>query len=124
MRLAFNLSDTRYEHGTVAASIRQFAVNSSAGGEDPPDDDPEGLLIHTERQWLRQQALCFVLDRLSEHRLGPAFLEHLLCGQSWQELQAVHGIKANTLSRSFWRSLAPLLDECRERIARGEGGHG
>ena len=100
-----------------------FAATVRSGTTRPAGAVPETLCIYEEQQRARQQVLGRVLGRLGGHRLAPAFYSYLLCGQTWQELQTVHGIKANTLSRAFWRALAPAVDECRRRFAE-ETSHG
>jgi len=89
----------------------------------PPESaDPEAQAIYVETCDRRQAALVFALERLGAHRYGPVFIEYLLHGKSWAELEAIHGVLAGTLRRTFHRAVEQLVADCRrhfEEDARG-----
>lgn len=82
--------------------------------------DPETWFAEREEATVRAVLLAYVMESLGKHRYGPAFVGHVLLGRSWQDLEAEHGVRANTLSKAFGHAVRRLGEECRQRLRRVE----
>lgn len=74
-----------------------------------------------EERLMSKELLVFIVFRFASHRpYGPAFVEHLLLGKTFAELEASRGVAADTLRKAFKRHEREVIAACRRRFALEE----
>jgi len=65
-----------------------------------------------------------VLELIARLPFGSAFIEHVLCGSSWEVLGARHGVRPDSLRRAWQRCLRGTIGPPRGAGGAAGGGHG